>query len=63
MHTERQNQGHLGDVVRRASQEIRSWPAWAQPFRPSGAVNEETARAMDSSSREDRPSPVTELRD
>lgn len=25
----------LGDVIKRASEEIRSWPEWAQPFRPA----------------------------
>jgi len=34
-------QEHLGDVVRRASEEIRGWPAWAQPFRPSGSASKE----------------------
>jgi hypothetical protein len=39
---EQHKQGYLGDVVRRASEEIRSWPAWAQPFRPSAEPKEET---------------------
>lgn len=29
------NQPSLGDVVRRASEEMKSWPTWAQPFRPT----------------------------
>jgi hypothetical protein len=39
---EQQEQIHLGDIVKRASEEIRSWPAWAQPFRPSDGTQGKT---------------------
>jgi hypothetical protein len=47
---------YLGDVVRRASEEIRSWPAWAQPFRPSASPNEEATAVKASSPQGERPS-------
>ena len=27
------DEGQLGDAIERKSAEIRTWPAWAQPFR------------------------------
>jgi hypothetical protein len=53
---EQNKQEYLGDVVRRASEEIRGWPAWAQPFRPSASLKEETAAVKTPSSQGEQPS-------
>jgi hypothetical protein len=56
MHTEKHKQVHLGDVVRRANEEIRSWPAWAQPFRPSVRPEEKTRVGKTQSRQREQPS-------
>jgi hypothetical protein len=56
MSMEQHKHEYLGDVVRRASEEIRGWPAWAQPFRPSASSKEEPTAVKASSSQGKQPS-------